>query len=197
MIPDNEWSSDTTFMAFDTYGKPKPTYLTQNKYHVHLGPTAFSTTWNADNSVWWVFERIGTKIVAKQYIDNNWVLYGDVVDLPLCVAFTGTFDQNGRPLVFFDSGTDLMLWWYDPLLGTTTTTIFGVGNNPFAVFDVKYGVATEYSDVLLFYIRDNIIYYRVQRDRYAIEYQTPVIDATKILAADMAIDYRLQLVYIT
>jgi hypothetical protein len=97
--------------------------------------------------------------------------------------------------VFFDTGIELKLFWFDPLLVENTITVFGVGTYPFATFDIRWDTSNPDSDVLLFYIRDGGIYYRLQRDRYSIEHATPVTNGARILEADMTVDYRLQLLY--
>lgn len=199
MIPNNAWSTDTQINPFATYGKQAPHYISTNLRSISLGPKeSISSAWNKNNSDWWQFEydKDLYAVVIYRFIDNTWELHSNLFSLSACKKLSGTFDQNGRPLVFFDTGTELRLWWYDPVLGSTTTTVFGVGNYPFSTFDIKYGVDTEYSDVLLFYMRSGAIYYRMQRDRYSIEYTTPVTsDAVFIKEADMAVDYRLQLLY--
>ncbi|HDS1207485.1 TPA: hypothetical protein QDZ84_002500 [Shewanella algae] len=196
MIQNNTWSDDKNIAAYAEYGKPKPQHSSNNPHHIHLGPKILSTSWSNYSSEWWLFEYVGTSVKAYEWNGSGWDFVQDLFAEPGITEFTGSFDQNGRPLVFFNTGSELRLWWYDPIAEQNTTTVFGIGTNPFCTLDLKYGVDTEYSDVLLFYVRDNAIYYRVQRDRYAVEYPTPVTDnALLIKNADMAIDYRMQVSY--
>ncbi|MFW0776306.1 MAG: hypothetical protein ACN2B6_01120 [Rickettsiales bacterium] len=196
MLPNDNWSEDTIQKPYANYGKTKPVLSEKNLFHIHLGPTALSTTWDKDNSAWWLFEYTGGVINASVWNGSEWTPVQTLFSAVKIVEFTGSFDQNGRPLVFFYTGEELRLWWYDPILEQNTTTVFGVGSDPFCTFDIKYGVDTEYSDVLLFYLREGAIYYRQQRDRYAVEYQTPVTENVVFIeAADMAIDYRMQVSY--
>lgn len=197
MIPNNLWSTDNQIKPYATYGKTVPPHVNTPLRMISLGPQGdLSKPWNKDASDWWQFEYVAGDVVIYMYNGTEWEYHSILLSIAACKKISGTFDQNGRPLVFFDTGTELRLWWYDPVLGSTTTTVFGVGTYPFATFDIKYGVDTEYSDVLLFYMRDGGIYYRMQRDRYSVEYATPVTtDAVFIKEADMAVDYRLQLLY--
>lgn len=195
MIPNRLWIEDKTARNYATFGSIKPAYDSENPFHIHLGPSLLSSGWSKDNSKWWLFEAVDGEVRASIWNLNEWVfvkvLFNDYV-----AEISGTFDQNGRPQVFFNTGSELCLWWYDPVAGANRTTAFGVGSNPFCTFDLKYGVDTEFSDVLLFYLREGAIYYRQQRDRYTIEYPTPVTEnAVFIEAADMAIDYRMQVSY--
>ncbi|MGL5469397.1 MAG: hypothetical protein ACRDCT_14595, partial [Shewanella sp.] len=100
-------------------------------------------------------------------------------------------------MVFFETlDNNLKLYWFDPVLVENTITEFGDGNYPYATFDIRWDTSNPRSDVILFYMRSGAIFYRMQRDRYSIEYATPVTsDGVFIKEADMAVDYRLQILY--
>lgn len=84
---------------------------------------------------------------------------------------SATFDQLGRPIVFYRlTDNTLKLWWFDSLAGQTVTTILGYGSDPVASFDYPIDINREFTDVLLHYVRKNKLYMRVQRDRFAVEY---------------------------
>lgn len=196
MIPNNLWSTDAQRREYATYGKIKPSYISPNPYFITLGPVELSESNNNLTASWWLFEYVGSVVKLYKFNGENYAYHSDLFSPVGCIKLSAAFDQLGKPLVFFDTGTELRLWWFDPVSSAHVTTVFGVGNYPFATFDIKYGVDTEYSDVLLFYMRSGAIYYRMQRDRYSIEYTTPVTsDAVFIKEADMAVDYRLQLLY--
>ena len=198
MIPNNSWSTDAQLKEYATYGKAKPLYVSLNAHFIILGPVDVSVSNNNLTVKWWLFELIDNvfKLFHYDEIGSNWVYHSDLFTPVGCVSFAAAFDQLGKPLLFNDTGSELLLWWFDPTTSTHVSTVFGEGSHPFATFDLKYGVDTEYSDVLLFYMRSGAIYYRMQRDRYSIEYATPVVaDAVFIKEADMATDYRLQLLY--
>lgn len=108
-----------------------------------------------------------------------------------------TFDQLGRPLVFYRVGENtLKLYWYDPVAQTNVTVNLTTGKDPTACFDFPQDTGQSFTDVLLFYVRDDQVFMRVQRDRYAVEYPCPAIqDGLKINSAGLRVDNRLQVVY--
>jgi|GEM_PF-2918932 len=196
MIPNNLWSSDTSLKPFNTYGQSKPEDSSINYHFITLGPEEVSLSSNSLTDSWWLFEYADSVIKLYKHDGDNFIYHSELFTPITCVSLSAAFDQLGKPLVFFDTGSDLRLWWYDPELSEHTKTIFGVGTNPFATFDLKYAVDIATSDILLFYIRDGDIYYRQQRDRYSIEYTTPVTPyVNNLLQADMSVDYRMQLLY--
>lgn len=127
--------------------------------------------------------------------------YGPAVTLfnePLPIEqISLTFDQLGRPLVFYRVGEDtLKLYWYDPIAQQNVLTNFGIGKDPAACFDFPQDTGRSFTDVLLFYVRDNQVFMRIQRDRYEIEYPCPATQqGLKINSAGLRVDNRLQVVY--
>lgn len=198
MIPSTGWSIDTTTISqYATYGINKPSYTTVRPFELELGPLVMSASGGDIAAAWWLFEYKDGGVYAARY-NQTTQLYEDetlVVEVPQLKRLSATFDQLGRPLVFFDTGTELKLYWFDPVLAENTVTVFGEGAYPFATFDIRWDTSNPESDVMLFYIRAGGIYYRLQRDRYGIEHTTPVTDGARILEADMTVDYRLQLLY--
>ena len=199
MIPQTGWSSDvTTITPFATYGINRPFYASKNPYELELGPLVLSASGGDIAAAWWLFEYKEGAVYAARYNQTTEQFEAEtlIVTVPEVKRLSATFDQLGRPLVFFDTGTDLKLYWFDPVLDANTITEFGEGKYPFATFDIRWDTSNPRSDVMLIYIRDGGIYYRLQRDRYNIEHATPVTaDVVFIKEADMAIDYRMQLVY--
>jgi hypothetical protein len=200
MIPNDTWSTDTTFTKYSDYGLVRPRYDSNNPFELELGPLELNQSANHLAKQWWLFEEVGGDV----FIDK---IYGSVRAAAATYLFTSgpvtqlsaTFDQLGKPLVFYNTGTELRLWWYDPTQEDHVTSVFGEGADPFATFDIRYSPSNQGSDALLFYVRDTAIYYRQQRDRYEVEYTTPVDGvskkASKLIRADMTVDWRLQLAY--
>lgn len=108
-----------------------------------------------------------------------------------------TFDQLGRPLVFYRVGDDtLKLYWYDPIAQENVQTELTTGRDPTACFDFPTRTGEQFTDAILFYVRDNQIFMRIQRDRYNIEYLCPAeYEGIKINSAGLRVDNRLQVVY--
>ena len=88
---------------------------------------------------------------------------------PYEIAFT--FDQNMRPLVAMATrAKQLSLYWYDPVVAGYVTTTLGQGRSPRMTLDDKRPFAGQYSDALLGYVKGKQLVYRMQRDRFLVEY---------------------------
>jgi hypothetical protein len=74
----------------------------------------------------------------------------------------------------FLSGSQVWLFWFNPASSSFAFENFGTGSTPRILLDNPD--VTSLSDVLVFYVRDQLgnVYYRQQRDQYAIERQIPV-----------------------
>lgn len=86
-----------------------------------------------------------------------------------------TFDQNGRINVAYVTEDDAYLFWYDPLAASMVSTKLPSNViNPRVSLDDKRNFATNsgMNDIILMYINTSTdsLCYRLQRDRYTIEY---------------------------
>jgi hypothetical protein len=82
------------------------------------------------------------------------------------------FDQNMRPSVAYIEDGQAKLYWYDSVAEASIVTILAADvTSVFLTLDDKraVGALLNYNDVLLFYVRSGNLYYRQQRDRFAIE----------------------------
>lgn len=197
MIPETEWSDDKQLKEYATYGITKPQYTSGNPFEIELGPEKLNTSGGNIKAAWWLFEYTGSEVTASKHNGTVFEPVTSVFLVDNIKRLAATFDQLGRPMVFFETlDNKLKLYWFDPVLVQNIITEFGDGNYPYATFDIRWDTSNPRSDVMLFYMRSGAIFYRMQRDRYAIEYATPVTsDAVFIKEADMAVDYRLQLLY--
>lgn len=111
--------------------------------------------------------------------------------------FALAFDQLGRPLIFYRVATDtLRLYWFDPFLNQTVKTDLTTGVNPVAGFDYPQDSGEVFTDILLFYVRNNVLYMREQRDRFLVEYNTGVSHVDlKIESCGLRKDYKYQVIY--
>lgn len=90
----------------------------------------------------------------------------DVTDCSLA------FDQLMRVvLAWRQTDGNVYLRWYDSVVAGQVITNFGPGETPRCLLDDSRPLQTVAgtSDVLFFYVRAGALYYRQQRDRYAIE----------------------------
>lgn len=82
------------------------------------------------------------------------------------------FEQAARPVVSLEIAGAIWLFWFDPIPADFALDNLTAGRTPRLLLDDL--VDSNNSDVLLFYINNNKIQYRQQRDRYATAYDTPV-----------------------
>lgn len=108
-----------------------------------------------------------------------------------------TFDQLGRPLVFYRIGTDqLYLYWFNALTSQNESKFIGVGHSPVAGFDIINDTSDPTSDAMIFYVRNNTAYMRIQREDYNVEYDSGVtLPDLKLNSSGMRVDGRFQVVY--
>lgn len=82
-----------------------------------------------------------------------------------------SFDQNMRPFVAFSDDTGGHYWWYDSTLGAQVFSDLPAGStNLCCSMDERRERLLSVSDIILAYNRDNNLYFRQQRDRFATEY---------------------------
>ena len=197
MIPTTGWSIDDNKTPYATYNLVKPNYKSTFPNFVSLGPPALNISDSTLKEAYWVFEEFEGTIRIAKFIGTSKQEWIELFSSGPVNKLSGTFDQLGKPLVFYDLGGILYFWWFDPVLAAHTITEMVTGSSPFAAFDIRHDTSNPTSDAILFYVRDGGIYYRYQRDRYEVEYATPVPSGvTEIVAADMAVDYHLQLEYL-
>jgi hypothetical protein len=81
------------------------------------------------------------------------------------------FDQNMRHNVAYRLADGrIYLRWFDSVASGYVVTDMGLGKNPRMALDDKRIAQSAASDVVLAYIRDGQVLYRLQRDRYGVEY---------------------------
>jgi len=122
---------------------------------------------------------------------------------PPIVELDVAFEQNGQPVVCLERPTgtggapEVWIWFFDPTVPGMVLRNFGPGRTPRALLDRPMEVAD--SDVLVFYVADHLgkIAYRQQRDRYVVEYETPVAADENTFVEDVAkaVDRRLHVIY--
>lgn len=107
-----------------------------------------------------------------QLIDNLGVIQETVVaNSPETIDLA--FDQNDRHFITWEKDDNIYIKWYDPIETGYVTTLIAQGNNPCCSIDDYRSVYIPSSDILLCYQRSDLVFYRLQRDRYLIEYPIP------------------------
>ena len=197
-IPNSpNWSSLTDVKAYPQPAFAKPS-APAGVAAVSLGPVALNNSQGVLNSRYWLVTQTGNQVQIQGAEGELWEVGASLFNEPLPIQqISLTFDQLGRPLVFYRVGEDtLKLCWYDPIAQESVLTNFGIGKDPTACFDFPQDTGQSFTDVLLFYVRNDQVFMRIQRDRYAIEYPCPAIQpGLKINSAGLRVDNRLQVVY--
>lgn len=102
------------------------------------------------------------------------------------------FDQNMRPHVAFVQNGVTWLWWYDSQAGAMVFSSFPGALTPRLATDEKRPTHLEDSDVILAYVRNNNLYFRMQRDRFLTEYLLKSAVNADLIAIGMNRGYRMQ-----
>ena len=197
---DSNWFSRDMQLPYPDYGVNKPPTPEQNPVVERLGPIALSASGGSLVSRWWAAWQdslTGNVVIAGA----QGAAYG--LDAPLfseasdIVQITLTFDQLGRPLVFYKTDTnDIKLYWFDPVADENTISVFGQGSYPTAIFDYPTNPSQSFTDAVMFYIgAGGQVKYRKQRDRFAVEYGIPDAFGSRILSAGLTRENRVQVVF--
>lgn len=85
--------------------------------------------------------------------------------------FSFTFDQNMNVAIAFDTDTSSHLWWFDTTIPGYSLVNLPVGSKYATVgLDDHRRMQTGNSDIILAYIRDGVLYFRAQRERFLVEH---------------------------
>lgn len=80
------------------------------------------------------------------------------------------FDQNMRPAIAYVVDGVTNLQWFDSVTASIVTTPFIGAVNPLLSTDEKRTEFVDLSDILLWYIKGNLLCYRMQRERFETEH---------------------------
>jgi len=199
MIPNNTWSSITKPQDFAIANLPKPDTRYSSVFDIKTGGVELSVSNGSINTRYWMVYQTSGNVVIRGAVDSdNWsaptVLFPEatiILDISL------SFDNLGRPVVFYQKGTQLVLWFYDSQLGSLTfKTITTNGHSPIVNFDYINDTSDVNSDIMMYYVVDNRAYMRLQRDRFDTEYPTGIHKPNlKLLKSGMTTDNRFQVTY--
>lgn len=105
------------------------------------------------------------------------------------------FDRSMNVAISYRIGANSYLYWFDTSVSAYVTTQFAGARSPAITHDDKRDGQDNISDVLLFYVRADVLYMRMQRDRYEIEYTMKTIPANyEIKRVGMGRNLRIQFV---
>jgi len=106
-------------------------------------------------------------------------VYFDADNADMTLVYTGdyiteisfTFDQNMRPvLAFVEDGLPFFRWYDSTVEAQVVTALDKNVINPRVFLDDKRLLERGKSDIILGYIRSGSLYFRMQRDRFGVEY---------------------------
>jgi hypothetical protein len=178
MIPNSRWSCQTKPQEFSINKiLPKPDTRYSSVFDIKTGGVELSGSNGSLNSRYWiVYQQSGSVLIRGANDANTWddpvTLFTEsntIVDISL------SFDNLGRPVVFYQKGTELVLWFYDSQIGGISfKTITTDGRCPIVNFDYINETSNPDSDIMMYYVRNDVAYMRLQRDRFDVEYNTGV-----------------------
>lgn len=108
-----------------------------------------------------------------------------------------SFDQNMKPCLAFTQNGVAKFWWYNTVnLQYEIITLTGA-MTPLTLLDDKREGLLGSSDIILFYLRDGRLYYREQRDRFTIEYDSGISGIRRLVRVGFTEGLRVQIAVIT
>lgn len=134
-----------------------------------LGPVALNDPSNGLMSRMWLARSMGATVVLVQGgMSVDLFTHGKGVH-----EISLAFDQNGSPAVaFVDEDNATFLWWYDPLANSMVFEPLPYATTPKITLDDPRwpSILVGRSDIVLAYVSSGQLKYRLQRDRFTVEY---------------------------
>jgi hypothetical protein len=199
MIPDNQWSCITKPQLFVDRVLDRPTARFSGVFDIKPGPIRLSQSGGSLNDLMWMVSYESGNVLLRHALDaNTWSAPVTLFAEPAGIQdISVSFDGLGRPLVFYARGTELVLWYYDSLVGDVVFRVIEAdGITPIINYDMVEDTSDPAADVMLYYVRDDAIFTRLQRDRFDIEYATGVqFPGLRLERSGMTKDNRFQVVY--
>lgn len=155
--------------------------------------------------------------ISEEFYDNTWeayfngsgVWYRNITTMsaeklafntPNLDHLSMSWDQLANPCIAWSYGGTVSLWWYDPFLAAQVNTAIALGSKPFIYMDDRRRrlIEGDDSDVILAYQRSNSAFIRLQRDRFQVEYPTPIVDIAGLNLTNAGItdELRYQINYV-
>jgi hypothetical protein len=101
------------------------------------------------------------------------------------VESDAAFDQAARLFVCVEFNNHVWFYWFKPVAGAFVFEDFGEGHSPRCTLDQLTNRSD--SDLHVFYLRDGNLFYRVQRENYAVEHATGYVGQLTSYVDDVAI----------
>lgn len=108
-----------------------------------------------------------------------------------------SFDQNMKPCLAFTQNGVAKFWWYNTVNLQYEIIVLTDAMTPLTLLDDKRDQQLGQSDIVLFYLRDGRLYYREQRDRFTIEYDSGISGIRRLVRVGFTEGLRVQIAVIT
>jgi hypothetical protein len=139
----------------------------------------------------WVIALSGTTITVAPTATGVTALTHTATGADINSTVALAFDSNMAPTICWTTPAGCSLYWYDSSLGAYTTTNYpGVTSCRVAVDDARPFYSSG-SDVIFAYTLGGTLYWRQQRDRYAVE-RTVGATTKKLVRVGLSDKNRLQ-----
>lgn len=196
-----QWSCITEPSMYPERSLLKPCTDIGQVHAVNVGPLELGNSQGSINKRWWLCYQDGSNVYLRGAVDLVYwsapVLVFNETEAISRLDFT--FDQVGRVIVFYQVGTELRLWYFDSLAGEFIKRVIdSSASQPLCGFDLVNNTSDPMSDAALFYVKNDEILERLQRDRYDIVYNTYVgAPGISLVACGMTEGNRFQVEYLT
>ena len=132
------------------------------------GGVALRETSAGINQKEWIFFIEDRTIFAK--IADTDVQFPIITDKDF-IEVVGSFDRNMNPVLVYFADNAYYFYWFDTVTNKyVTEELTSDVSSPRLCHDDKRNGALVYSDVILTYIKDTKLIYRLQRDRFTLNY---------------------------
>lgn len=201
MIPQNPvWSDLTDNKPYPVYGVIPSLPAEAIISSISPGPFTLSNSQGKINRKYWLCYQLNGYLVVSYETSGNWSAPQNIVEVTEPIESIGlTFDQLGQVVIFYKlvDNPSLKLYWFDSAIPGFTITNIATGTSPAACTDYLNNTSNPNSDVMIFYVNSaDQLKYRIQRDRYLIEYDSGVSHpGLKIETVGIRSDNRLQILY--
>lgn len=181
--------------------------LPQSKLSTRVVPSAFLTPLRMSALVDYEWGGIMVQDPSKGLMYRMWTsLYeSDVLTISngiqryVLLRLSGityhsfAFDQNMQPAVVYTTEDAVYYRYFDTVTGVFVTIELDSGcEYPQVTLDEHRANQLEVSDLILSYVREDKLYYRLQRDRYLIEHFVQDAPRRRLTQAGMTRNYRFR-----
>lgn len=189
MFPEGSPSSNYvrgTFLAPDD--ADRSLLLDYERGGIHLNDPSEGLsfqTWK----MWYDADNSQIKLATLTNTDETVILTSSQI-----TELSFTFDQNMRLAMVYVENTIAKFRWFDPIQNAIVTDVLQGATSPMIALDEKRNRQLTDSDIVLGYVRDGSLYYRLQRERFAVEHLLSALPpgVSRIMNLGMSSQNRVQ-----